>query len=99
MSRRLSLLVLAAILPGGLASAGEEGGQLTLPQAAVRLRQGIPVYSCAVRPNWFYGVAGQCPGGGMELEWVEDIQNGKAVFRRREAERVRTTNRNTMEKK
>ncbi|GIW86378.1 MAG: hypothetical protein KatS3mg108_0702 [Isosphaeraceae bacterium] len=99
MSRRLSLLVLGVILPGGGVAAGEETGSLTLVQAAQRLRQGIPVYSCAMKADWFSGVPGRCPGGGMELELVEDIQNGKAVFMRREADRGRTTNRNTMEKK
>lgn len=98
MSKRLTLLVLMGVnLPGGAASAREEAGQLTLLQASQRLRQGIPVYSCAVKPDWFSGVPGQCLGGRPELEPVEDIQNGKAVFSRGRGAEAVGTNRNTME--
>ena len=93
MSERLSMLLLGVLLSGGSASAGEDSGRLTLLQAAVRLRQGIPVYSCPVRPDWFSGVPGQCPGVDTELEWVEDIQKGKAVFGREKGAAAGTTNR------
>jgi hypothetical protein len=79
--KRRTLFVLGVTLPGGFASAGEDTGQLTLLQAISRLRQGIPVYSCALRRDWFSGISGQCPDGAT-LEWIEDIQNGKAVFER-----------------
>ena len=96
MVKRLAMLAQAVILPGGLASAGEETGQLTPLQTAARLRQGIPVYSCAMRPGWFYEMAGQCPGG--DWEWVEDIQNAKAMFGQRREAPAAMTNRNRMEK-
>ncbi len=99
MPERLSLLILGVFLSGGFASAGEEPGPLSLVDAAIRLRHGVPVYSCAARPDWFSAGPGRCPTGGAELEWVDEIQNGKAVFRRERGTRAgETTNRNTMEK-
>lgn len=78
----LPLVVLGVIFPGGFAAAGENAGQLTLPEAIFRLRQGIPIYACAGRPDWFSELPGKCPGGSNTSQWVEDIQNGKAVFGR-----------------
>ncbi len=99
MPENLSMLVLGFILSGGFVSAGEGPGRLGQAEAVGRLRRGIPVYSCATRPDWFSGEPGQCPGGGRELEWVEEIRNGKAVFGPGRGGRAgETTNRNTREK-
>jgi hypothetical protein len=82
MLNLLPLVVLGVAFPGGFAAAGEDAGQLTLPEAIGRLRQGIPIYACAGRPDWFSDQPGECPGGRSTLQMVEDIQNGKALFGR-----------------
>jgi len=98
MPERLSLLILGVLLSGGFASAGEHPSRLTLVEAADHLRRGFPVYACDERPDWFSGEPGQC-FGGVKMEWVEEIKNGKAVFGRgRGSGAGETTNRNTMEK-
>ena len=76
------LVVLGVVFPGGFAAAGENTGQLTLPEAIGRLRQGIPIYACAATPDAFSRLPDECPDRRSPAQWVEDIQNGKAVFGR-----------------
>lgn len=77
----LPLVVLGVVFPGGKA-AGEDAGRLTVAEAIGRLRQGIPIYACAGRPDWFSDLPGECLGGNSTLQVVDDIQNGKALFGR-----------------
>ena len=82
MPERLSVLILGVILSGSFTAAGGDSARLTQTEAVGRIRRGIPVYSCAARPGLFSGVPGRCPDGSTDLARVEEIQNGKAVFKR-----------------
>lgn len=81
MLKLLILFLLGVILPCGLATAMEGSGQLTLPEAISRLRQGTPVYSSAGRPDWFSEM--RYPESRTDPAWIENIQNGKAVSGRK----------------
>jgi hypothetical protein len=96
MPERLSVLILGVILSGGFTAAGGDSARLTPIEAAGRLRQGIPVYSCAARPDRFFGVRGRCPGS-TDPARVEEIRDGKAVFGRGSRAAGAERDRNTME--